>query len=116
MQICSVDVIFLLRTRPTQRVPRGYSAKLSLIRAPYTKQLAQSRRATSCCWLDGDHEQQKTLSYTDLGAGFVEITARRTELKGMEIGDSATGKVNETWDVLSGYLMAGAKSRVWPLW
>jgi len=66
--------------------------------------------------LGGDHEQQTTLSYADLGAAFVEIAARRTELKGMEIGVMATGKVNETWDALTGYLKAGAKSRVWPLW
>jgi len=66
--------------------------------------------------LEGEHEQQTTLSYADLGAAFVEVAARRTELNGMEIGVSATGKVNETWDVLTGYLKAGAKSRVWPLW
>jgi hypothetical protein len=66
--------------------------------------------------LDGDKKQQSTLNYADLGVAFVEIAARRGELKGKELGVSATGKVNETWDVLSGYLMTGAKSRVWPLW
>lgn len=52
------------------------------------------------------------LSYADLGAAFCEVAERRNEFKGQGVGVSATGHVNETWNVLFKYLSGGAKARI----
>lgn len=57
-------------------------------------------------------DQPPCLSYADLGAGMCELAERREEFKGMGVGVAATGKVNETWGILAGYLGAGARARV----
>ena len=63
-------------------------------------------------------EQQKTephatsLSYADLGAAFCEVARRREEFAGQSAVVNATGKVNETWGTLVGYIFRGAKGRV----
>jgi len=60
-----------------------------------------------------DEKQEPMLSYADLGAAFCEVAERRDEFAGKAVGVTATGKVNETWPVLMGYMASGAKSRVW---
>ena len=62
---------------------------------------------------DKDLKQTPVLSYADLGVAFCECAERREELKGREVGVSATGKVKETWNVLIWYILAGAKGRIW---
>lgn len=61
----------------------------------------------------GDTKQEPSLMYADLGEAMCEIAEKRKELEGQEVGVSATGKVNETWGVLMGYMVGGLKSRVW---
>ncbi|KAK4543226.1 hypothetical protein LTR36_005776 [Oleoguttula mirabilis] len=51
------------------------------------------------------------VSYADLGAAFCEIAEKREKFLGQGVGVSATGKVNETWGVLIGYLSGGVKAR-----
>ncbi|KAM0813224.1 putative Averufin oxidase A [Seiridium cardinale] len=58
-------------------------------------------------------KQETALSYADLGEAMVEVAQRAEELCGQAVGVSATGQVKETWDVLGGYLLSGAKGRVW---
>lgn len=60
-----------------------------------------------------DGPQNPVLSYADLGVAFCEIAGRKDEFHGKGVGVSATGKVNETWGVLVGYMLQGLKSRVW---
>lgn len=60
-----------------------------------------------------DPQQKPVLTYADLGAAFCEVAGRRDELKGRAVGVGATGKVNETWNVLFWYILAGAKGRIW---
>lgn len=58
------------------------------------------------------HEKQDTaLSYADLGAAFCEVAERRDDFVNAAVGVTATGKVKETWGVLAGYLLEGAKGR-----
>lgn len=59
-----------------------------------------------------EREGSSGVNYADLGAAFCEIAEKRDQFKGRGVGVSATGKVNETWGVLIGYLSAGAKARV----
>lgn len=69
--------------------------------------------------LIGSEKQETALSYADLGEAMVEVGQRAAELRGQAVGVSATGHVKETWDVLGGYLMSGAKGRIWnemPRW
>lgn len=63
--------------------------------------------------LGNDTKQEPALMYADLGNAMCEVAERRVELEGQEVGVSATGKVNETWGVLMGYMFSGFKSRVW---
>lgn len=56
--------------------------------------------------------QETALSYADLGAAMCEIATRGAELRNQPVGVTATGKVNETWGVLAGYLIGGAKNRI----
>ncbi|KAK5073516.1 hypothetical protein LTR64_007347 [Lithohypha guttulata] len=58
-------------------------------------------------------KQEQVLSYADLGAAFCEVAERRDEFSGQGVGVTATGAVNETWGVLVGYMLTGAKSRIW---
>lgn len=60
-----------------------------------------------------DGKQETALSYADLGAAFCELARRREEFLGKGVGVSATGHVNQVWGPLVGYMIAGAKSRVW---
>jgi len=53
------------------------------------------------------------LSYSDLGAAFVELAERRDEFAGVAVGVTATGKVNVTMGKLFPFIVAGFKSRVW---
>lgn len=57
-------------------------------------------------------KQDTALSYADLGASFCEIARRRDEFRNRPVGVTATGKVNESWGVLAGYLLDGAVGRV----
>jgi hypothetical protein len=57
-------------------------------------------------------KQEIALSYMDLGAACCEIARRGTEFRNQPVGVTATGKVNETWGVLAGYLVSGAKNRI----
>ncbi|KAK5126068.1 hypothetical protein LTR85_011423 [Meristemomyces frigidus] len=59
-----------------------------------------------------DREGTSSVNYADLGAAFCEIAEKRDRFKGRGVGVSATGKVNETWGVLLGYLSGGAKARI----
>ena len=60
-----------------------------------------------------EEKQEPALSYSDLGAAFCEVAQRRGEFVGKAVGVTATGKVNETWGVLMGYMATGAKARLW---
>ena len=62
--------------------------------------------------VDGIGKQESALSYSDLGASFCELAARRDEFRDKEVGPSATGKVNLTVDKLLPFVIAGAKGRV----
>ncbi|TKA34363.1 hypothetical protein B0A50_00345 [Salinomyces thailandicus] len=62
--------------------------------------------------LELERNPSSTLMYADLGAGFVEVAERRREFRGLGVGVSATGVVNETWGILAGYLGMGLKSRI----
>lgn len=53
-----------------------------------------------------------SLSYADLGAAFCEVATRRGEFAGQSAVVIATGKVNETWGTLVGYIFRGAKGRL----
>lgn len=57
-------------------------------------------------------KQSKSLMYADLGAAFCEAAARREELANQEFGVTATGKVNETWPILRGYMVTGIRGRI----
>jgi oxidoreductase AflX len=57
-------------------------------------------------------KQEIALSYADLGAACCEIATRGAEFRNRPVGVTATGKVNETWGVLAGYLVSGAKNRI----
>lgn len=63
--------------------------------------------------VDGEGEQASALSYADLGAAFVEVAARREELRGREVGPTATGEVKLTVGNLLPFLVAGVRGRVW---
>ncbi len=56
--------------------------------------------------------QQTALSYADLGAAMCEIAIRAKDFRNQPVGVTATGKVKETWGVLAGYLVGGAKNRI----
>ncbi|KAK5173370.1 uncharacterized protein LTR77_002051 [Saxophila tyrrhenica] len=61
----------------------------------------------------GDGKHEPAMSYADLGVAFCEVAERRREFAGRGVGVTATGHVNLTWGVLSGYIFQGAKSRIW---
>jgi hypothetical protein len=56
--------------------------------------------------------QEQVLSYTDLGRASCEVAERRNEFFGRGVGVSATGKVQQTWGTLVGYMGAGIKGRI----
>lgn len=58
-------------------------------------------------------KQEPAVSYADLGAAFAEVARKREEFKGEGVIVSATGEVNLTWGPLMGYMLQGAKSRIW---
>ncbi|KAJ9660412.1 hypothetical protein H2198_002530 [Neophaeococcomyces mojaviensis] len=60
-----------------------------------------------------DGKQDPALSYADLGAAFCQVAERRDEFAGEAVGVTATGIVNQTVGTLFGYIVAGAKGRIW---
>lgn len=60
-----------------------------------------------------DEKQDGALSYADLGAAFCEVAERRDEFVGKAVGVTATGTVNLTVGTLVGYMVTGAKGRIW---
>ncbi|KAJ8606149.1 hypothetical protein MRB53_041156 [Persea americana] len=61
-------------------------------------------------FLDGS--QSSGLNYADLGAGFVEAASRKEEFAGKGVGVTATGDVEQHWDVLRGYILRGIKANI----
>lgn len=59
-----------------------------------------------------DDPPTASLNYSDLGAAFCEIAKRTDEFVGQAVGVSATGKVNENWPEVLGYLLTGMKRRI----
>lgn len=62
--------------------------------------------------LSVDDPPPPSLNYADLGAAFCEIAERREEFVGQAVGVGATGKVNENWPEVLGYLLRASRRRV----
>lgn len=59
--------------------------------------------------LSVDEPPTDSLNYADLGAAFCELARRQDEFVGQAVGVSATGKVNENWPEVLGYLLGSIK-------
>lgn len=85
---------------------------------PPTLHDAQGEKCTGHALIPcGSQDKQATaLSYADLGAAISEIAERQDEFMGQAVGVTATGKVNESWGILLGFLISGAWGRVTGWW